>query len=338
MSEFKLGFKILADLLGGVAGSPLEDEHYQANGDSLQQTSTGLMVWRKVDNWTAFTDGYRTWVNGPYGLQDRLNDERFDWEAVPIIRKNPPRRFAVWLGVSIDPKYSTISDIAADIAVLCPPGDWAKEVLIKAGEGGSWQAEFDKHPLAVSGAAMLGILCEQGEAVGLKVTPYFIVRGKPAWVPGEVDTIVQAAVAAGRVVLNLEPGAQYWNGPTDAQAVAASYLDPLRRLIRERGGENVTVEVAGIPRQWVVDALGGDNAMNVWAEHAERMSWECYDKSAADLDVALSMDRVREWLSDVPNAQGIEYRIPIVQQSRIAAWAGTHYADGGLEVWFLNGD
>ncbi|HEX9014380.1 MAG TPA: alpha/beta hydrolase-fold protein [Chloroflexota bacterium] len=80
-AEFRLGFKVLADALAGVAGVPVTDERYAANGDSLQQTTTGLMVWRKADNWTAFTDGYWTWVNGPYGPQQRGNDERFDWET-----------------------------------------------------------------------------------------------------------------------------------------------------------------------------------------------------------------------------------------------------------------
>ena len=79
--QFKLGFKTLADMIPDVAGVPLENEHYAANGDSLQQTSTGLMVWRKADNWTAFTNGSETWVNGPDGLQERPNDQRFPWEA-----------------------------------------------------------------------------------------------------------------------------------------------------------------------------------------------------------------------------------------------------------------
>lgn len=79
--EFNLGFKALADQIPSVAGNPLEDEHYGPNGDSLQQTTTGLMVWRKADNWTAFTNGDRTWVNGPDGVQDRPNSERFSWEA-----------------------------------------------------------------------------------------------------------------------------------------------------------------------------------------------------------------------------------------------------------------
>lgn len=79
--EFKLGFKALADLIPDVVGEPLENEHWGANGDSLQLTSKGLMAWRKADNWTAFTNGARTWVNGPFGVMERANDERFEWEA-----------------------------------------------------------------------------------------------------------------------------------------------------------------------------------------------------------------------------------------------------------------
>jgi len=77
---FILGFKALAAEIPDVVGEPLENENWAANGDSLQRTSRGLMVWRKADNWTAFTDGYRTWVNGPFGVQERLNDQLFDWE------------------------------------------------------------------------------------------------------------------------------------------------------------------------------------------------------------------------------------------------------------------
>lgn len=81
MARFILGFKTLADLIPDVVGEPIEDEKHDApRGDSLQQTTTGLMVWRKTDNWTAFTDGYRTWINGPNGLETRLNTEQLPWE------------------------------------------------------------------------------------------------------------------------------------------------------------------------------------------------------------------------------------------------------------------
>jgi Leucine-rich repeat (LRR) protein/glucose/arabinose dehydrogenase len=80
--EFVLGFKTLRDLVGHeIVGECLENQHHGANGDALQQTTKGLLAWRKADNWTAFTDGYRTWINGPNGLVQRLNTERFDWEA-----------------------------------------------------------------------------------------------------------------------------------------------------------------------------------------------------------------------------------------------------------------
>ena len=80
--QFVLGFKSLRDLIGhDIVGECLDNEHYNVIGDSNQHTTGGLLAWRKADNWTAFTDGYRTWVNGPNGLQQRLNTERFEWEA-----------------------------------------------------------------------------------------------------------------------------------------------------------------------------------------------------------------------------------------------------------------
>ena len=79
--QFVLGFKTLRDLVGhDIVGECLENEHHNEFGDTVQQTAGGLLVWRKADNWTAFTDGYRTWINGPIGLEQRLNTERFPWE------------------------------------------------------------------------------------------------------------------------------------------------------------------------------------------------------------------------------------------------------------------
>lgn len=79
---FILGFKTLAGMIPEIVGGPLENERSNPiNGDSLQLTANGLLVWRKADNWTAFTDGFMTWINGPNGLEKRGNDERLPWEA-----------------------------------------------------------------------------------------------------------------------------------------------------------------------------------------------------------------------------------------------------------------
>ncbi len=79
---FQLGFKALHDLIPDVVGDCLENEqHDPETGMTRQNTTSGHLIWRKADNWTAFTDGQHTWINGPEGLQQRLNTERFPWEA-----------------------------------------------------------------------------------------------------------------------------------------------------------------------------------------------------------------------------------------------------------------
>ena len=82
--SFTLGFAQLHDLLPETVGTCVDNEvHDPVSGDALQRTTNGLLVWRKADNWTAFTDGFQSWVNGPLGVQQRLNTQRFWWEANP---------------------------------------------------------------------------------------------------------------------------------------------------------------------------------------------------------------------------------------------------------------
>jgi len=58
---YTLGFRTLRDMIPDIAGDCIENEWHNAeNGDGLQRTTRGMMVWRKLDNWTAFTDGYMT--------------------------------------------------------------------------------------------------------------------------------------------------------------------------------------------------------------------------------------------------------------------------------------
>jgi plastocyanin len=79
---FRLGFAALHDLIPEIVGDCVTDEtHNPANGNALQYTTRGLLVWRAADNWTAFTDGTSTWINGPCGLQSRLNSDVFPWET-----------------------------------------------------------------------------------------------------------------------------------------------------------------------------------------------------------------------------------------------------------------
>ena len=81
---FQLGFSTLRTMVGGATvGDCTQNERGNgANGNTEQRTTKGLLVWRKADNWTAFTNGNETWINaGPRGLVRRLNSQRFAWEA-----------------------------------------------------------------------------------------------------------------------------------------------------------------------------------------------------------------------------------------------------------------
>src|SRR5579872_715072 len=81
--QFVLGFQTLHDMDAGDVGACQDNQAFAPNGDAQQHTTSGLLVWRKADNWTAFTNGYLTWINGPSGLAKRLNTQRFSWEANP---------------------------------------------------------------------------------------------------------------------------------------------------------------------------------------------------------------------------------------------------------------
>ncbi|MBI4317759.1 MAG: hypothetical protein HY675_04655 [Chloroflexi bacterium] len=78
---YALGFAALREMIPDQVGDCVVDEQYDAEtGHLFQETTGGLLFWRKADNFTAFTDGYHTWVIGPFGLEQRLNTERFEWE------------------------------------------------------------------------------------------------------------------------------------------------------------------------------------------------------------------------------------------------------------------
>jgi hypothetical protein len=260
------------------------------------------------------------------------------------------KRFGVWNGTTINPAYSSLEDIHRAVLELMPPGKWTPEWYPKAGEGGTWQAAWDGHGLALDGFGKLLALVEEGKRIGLNVVPYVIIRGRPEWREAEFAQIAECAVACRRVILNLEPGSHYWNGPTTAEALLEEYIRPMWDRIRAAFGpdpswKKVFVQLGYIPRQWVVDALGGDDndrnilsTLDAWVENVGGISWETYDGIAHDLCVADSMARVDYWLADTKKARRTAFKVPIVQRNRIHVWAHSSFAAHGLEVWHLDGD
>ena len=79
--SFSDGFLALRDQIGAdVVGECVEPPRAVESGNVEQQTTGGLLVWEKLTNLTAFTDGGHTWINGPNGIESRPNGEQFPWE------------------------------------------------------------------------------------------------------------------------------------------------------------------------------------------------------------------------------------------------------------------
>jgi hypothetical protein len=129
--QFVLGFRALHDLDSPDIGDCIDNQISASNGDAQQHTTKGLMAWRKADNWTAFTNGYKTWINGPNGLVSRLNSDRFPWEAPapatppasaatdqPSSPDNPlsPNQIA---SIDVPPGYPAMSELPVSSQIAC---------------------------------------------------------------------------------------------------------------------------------------------------------------------------------------------------------------------------
>ncbi len=133
--QFVLGFGAFADHLPRVMGQCLDDEqHDLASGDALQHTTTGLLVWRKADNFTAFTDGFHTWVAGPNGIEERQNTQRFAWEAnptqLPLATETVLANRLGWSGGQLSVQAGTTLTFAAPAP---DPADLGRLPVVSAG-------------------------------------------------------------------------------------------------------------------------------------------------------------------------------------------------------------
>ncbi|MGH2363271.1 MAG: esterase/lipase family protein [Chloroflexota bacterium] len=172
--HFVLGFQALEAQLPAV-GSCLNEEHPDpaGNGNQLQDTAAGLLVWNRAGNWMSFTNGYHTWLYSSHGLQERLNSQRFAWELAA-----GPRRHVVFVAgydtssagaqqifTPLEAELAQVDGFApADFTIFSYNGD-------SLGAGGSFAplpyAACDSgRPLDQSGPALARFLSDYQAAVG----------------------------------------------------------------------------------------------------------------------------------------------------------------------------
>jgi len=80
--QFVLGFQAMASAMPDAVGDCTDNQAFAANGDAIQHTTKGMLVWRKSDNFTAFTNGSQTWVSLPDGIRSRSNTQRYMFELI----------------------------------------------------------------------------------------------------------------------------------------------------------------------------------------------------------------------------------------------------------------
>jgi hypothetical protein len=219
---FVAGFDTLRSLVGPArVGDCLENQQFDpATGDATQRTTGGLLVWRKADNWTAFTDGFRTWINGPFGLQQRLNTQRFPWESdagapgttlfVPTAQPTDVRAVRVVADVRIrsgpGTAFSILTTLPAGrteaVTGVSPDTQWWRVTCPDGSLGNCWVSADTTLtqpialPLDVTGLPGLGQRVDGG-TVALTVTsaqrtqtPTTTVRAEP----GKVYVVVNATI------------------------------------------------------------------------------------------------------------------------------------------------
>jgi len=222
MCQFTLGFASLRQASGeAVVGACLANERFNvANGNAEQPTTNGLLVWRKSDNWTAFTDGYRTWINGPVGLQTRLNTQRFSWEQET--GANPDL-------LSLMLRADQFGAGCAESNVERPPNGAVRSHVSCRG-GPAWDQYLER--FISEQAAVLGLQTRVADHLSDRSYPWFEIP--PAGPAGSrtvrsnvVGGGVKTMVARGRYVASIGMfTSSEWRGTPDA-ALAGAQLERL---------------------------------------------------------------------------------------------------------------
>lgn len=126
--RFSYGFAFLKTQLGPIMGEPLECEHYDAEGNARQKTTTGQAFYLQKNNTPMFTAGNRHWAWTLAGLQQWTDNEAEEAPLTPSPQTLPLRVMAynVLYGAGADPEWERA---AAKLSPFAYPGNRLPQVL-----------------------------------------------------------------------------------------------------------------------------------------------------------------------------------------------------------------
>jgi len=225
--RFVLGFEALQAAIPDAVGDCVENEHHDPRDRiTRQETTGGMLLWHKANNWTGFTNGYQTWVIGPRGLQQRLSIERFAWEPASIA-----------VGADLEADAQTLGYVSAAIARYDEDG-LAATVAFYNSEA---SIEGDRSLLLVDRTTFR-----------LLAAPIFRHLVGATLPPGHSLTrLVRAAPESGVWINHLQTNPQ--TGQRDSKR---SYFVLHDGIVFGSGHFSVRANLAGIIREYVSNAIG----------------------------------------------------------------------------------
>ncbi|MCL4543425.1 MAG: glycosyl hydrolase [Chloroflexi bacterium] len=274
---FQLGFAALHALIPGVVGSCVDNAAYSGTtGDALQHTTNGLLVWRKAGNLTAFTDGYHSWINSPYGLVERLNSERFPWE--PDFTGDP--RFAVVLGdVPPDAALHALNLLHARwVDGSVPPAMQYAPTHLQAIDSSN-----------LSELATLAALYP-GRVWSLQIEPNGISAGSPYAQPAAYARLLHSVATT---LKRADPTARLIGPDVLNWTEGCELCGPLVT------GESWTVQM----RADYVAAYGAEPPFDVWSIHTYPLDWAHLPTVNYKLEEQQLVE-FRSWLDSIPGLAG----------------------------------
>lgn len=224
--QFVLGFEALQAAIPDAVGDCVENEHHDPRDQiTRQETTGGILLWRKASNWTGFTNGYQTWVSGPQGVQQRLSIERFEWEPASI---------------------AVAADLEADAQTLA----YVSAAIAKYDEDGlAATVEFYNSEASIEGDRSL--LMVDRSSLTVLVAPIFRNLVGATLPPAHSLTRLVRVVQTSGWINHLQT-----NPVTGQRDSKRSYFELHDGIVFGSGHFSVRANLAGVIREYVSNAIG----------------------------------------------------------------------------------
>lgn len=178
---------------------------------------------------------------------------------------------------------TTIESLCGVIRTLTPRG-WKPALLVKAHSGSHWQADFDRHTLAITGPDQLASVRDAFQAGGVA----FGVWGEPRGpLPAGGDLAGIAAGVAGYYAVDVEPYSDFGLDRDMSPPTPVEYAEGFWDAFLANGGtKECGVSIVPLPSGVDLTSEGtwyDRETLRAWLRRVKYVEPQCYVEMNADL-------------------------------------------------------